>query len=393
MLRRRDWQVIKEQHDLGVYQKDIAIELGVSPRTVSRALRRGGPPGGKVGRPRGSVLDPYKPFVDELLRSGVWNVEVIWARIRELGYPGKSTILRDYVKPKRPLRVKRATVRFETEPGRQLQVDWGEIARKVSGVLTHLYFLVCTLGFSRRFYAWITDRADTEHFLEGMIRAFEWFGGVTEQVVVDNLKSAVLGRVGGQVEWNPRFLDFAAYYGFRPFACRPYRARTKGKDERMVGYLKRNFFIWHSEAESLSYYQQLLEGWLLTHADLRVQGTVKRPVTELFAEEQPRLQPLPAVRYDTSYQEDRLAEWDGYIDVGGNRYSIPDRLRGKRVQVKISLAGDFKVFSEGEFVVEHRLQDRSQGWVTVPGHHASLWEEVRVESRPLSVYEEVGSCS
>jgi hypothetical protein len=107
----------------GVYLCDIAQQLGVHPKTVRRALQRGGPPRRRGGR-RGSVLDPYRPVVDQFLTEGVWNAVVIRRELQAKGYPAGGTVLRDYIRPKRALRPSRATVRFEMEPGRQLQADW-----------------------------------------------------------------------------------------------------------------------------------------------------------------------------------------------------------------------------------------------------------------------------
>jgi transposase len=124
MLSKEDFAVIKALKKQGVYHKDIAAELGVHPKTVSRALRRGEAPR-RQWRKRGSLLEPFKGRVDELLAEGVWNAMVILREIESQGYSGKITILRDYIRPKRALRPGRATVRFETEPGQQMQSDWG----------------------------------------------------------------------------------------------------------------------------------------------------------------------------------------------------------------------------------------------------------------------------
>ena len=141
---------------------------------------------------------------------------------------------------------------------------------------------------------------------------------------MDNQKSAVLQASNqGKPQFNERFLDLAATMASRPRACRPYRARTKGKDERMVGYIKHNFFVRYRAFESWAHLNQLAERWLAEEADQRVHGTVKEVVAERFAREKPRLSALPKQRYDTSYQELRQVAWDGYIDVRGNRYSVP----------------------------------------------------------------------
>jgi transposase len=393
MLSKEDYLMIKAKLESGVYQKDIARELGVDPRTIRRALRRGGAPRPK--RRRASKLDPYKPLVDKLLEENVWNAVVILRELQERGYTGGETILRDYIRPKRVLRKSRATVRFETPPGRQMQSDWGEIWTTVAGQKTKVHFIVHTLGYSRRIHFWGTDREDAEHTYEGVIRAFEHFGGSTREVLVDNQKACVIQhRVGERVVFNERFVDLGDYYGFRPRACRPSRAQTKGKDERMVGYIKRHFFVRYRLFESVAHLNQLAEQWLVEETDGRLHGTVKEVVSKRFGWERPHLGPLPARRFDTSYREHRVVAWDSYIDVRGNRYSVPSELCGKTVAVRITLDDELRVYDDDAIVVTHRLQPREKGWVTVGTHHQKLWEETLcVERRDLSVYEEVSRCS
>lgn len=385
--------MIRDLARKGAYQKDIAAALGIHPKTVSRALKRGGGPSGKRPGARKSVLDPYKPFVDKLLEEGVWNAVVIQHKLREQGYAGGVSILRDYIQPKRVLRKGRSTVRFETPPGRQLQADWGQVVTTVAGKRTKVHFAVNTLGYSRRFHFWAAECEDAEHIYEGIVRSFEQFGGVTDEVLVDNPTALVISDSSGR-RFNPRFVDLAGHYGFTPRACRPYRARTKGKDERMVGYVKHHFFVLHGSFESIAHINQLAEQWLGEIADPRVHGTVKEVVSERFEREAPHLTPLPAVRYDTSYRETRVVSWDGYVDVRGNRYSVPDDHRGQTVTVRIDLDGTFRVLCGEELVASHRLSPSGEGWVTVPSHHARLWSEtLNVETRNLSVYEEVAACS
>jgi transposase len=331
--------------------------------------------------------------VDRLLAEGVWNAVVILRILAEQGYTGGLSQLKRYVAPKRVLRPSRATVRFETEPGRQLQSDWGEIVVPVAGVPTKVDFIVNTLGYSRRMHVWSTDSQDAEHTYEGMIRGFEHLGGVAREVLVDNQKCAVLEhRCGEAPRFNARFLDLAGHYGFAPRACRPARARTKGKDERMVGYVKQSFFAEHREFESFAHLNQLLEHWLVHVADPRQHGTVHEVVAERFAREAPHLMALPVVRFDTAYRESRQVGWDAYIDVRGNRYSVPATLAGQVVTIRIGF-DDVLAVLEGERVVaEHQLRPKQQGWVTIPDHHAALWRQtLHVEHRPLAAYEEVAT--
>jgi transposase len=250
MISKEDFAVIQTLHQRGVFQKDIAEELNVHPKTVSRALKR--QRAAEQERKKcESKLDNYTGKIDQLLSEGVWNAIVILREIQAEGYTGGYTILRDYIQPKRNLRPGRATVRFETEPGKQLQSDWGEVTVEVAKQPTKVHFIVNELGYSRRFHFWCTESEDAEHTYEGLIRSFEYLGGVTQEVLVDNQKSAVLSHpANGQPQFNERFVDLALRYGFTPRACKPYRARTKGKDERMVGYVKHNFFVRYRAFES-----------------------------------------------------------------------------------------------------------------------------------------------
>ena len=394
MLSKEDYAVIKVLNQRGVYLKDIAAELGLHPKTVSRALKRGGAAKRPV-QERESKLDAYKATVDRLLAEGVWNAVVIYREIQAEGYAGKPTILREYITPKRALRQGRATVRFETEPGQQLQSDWGEVRTTIGGEPVKVDFQVNQLGYSRRFHFWCTDSQDAEHTYEGLIRSFEYFGGVPQEVLVDNQKAAVLAHKGrGQVQFNERFVDLAGHYGFVPKACRPYRARTKGKDERMVGYIKQHFFVRYRAFESWVHLNQLAEQWLAQEADPRLHGTVHEVVAERFQREAPALRPLPASRYDTSYRETRQVSWDSYIDVRGNRYSVPSELIGQPVIVRIGLEDSLRVYHNDSLVASYILQPVQQGWVTLTEHHVRLWQAtLKVHQRPLQVYEEVAQWS
>jgi hypothetical protein len=218
---------------------------------------------------------------------------------------------------------------------------------------------------------------------------------VPQEVLVDNQKVAVQEHPPrGPVQFAARFLDVAQHYGFTPRACRPYRARTKGKDERMVGYIKQHFFVRYRRFESWAHLNQLAEQWLREEADQRLHGTVKEIVAERFAREQPLLHPVPARRYDTSYYATRRVGWDGYVDVRGNRYSVPAALVGHTVVVRLGLDGTLRIYAGEHLVATHRLQPVEAGWATVPEHHTPLWQQtLQVEQRPLVVYAEVATWS
>lgn len=392
MQSREDFHMIKQLRHQGMYIVDIAHRIGCSERTVRRYLALPAPPTGKPSTPQPSKLDPFKAYIDELLAQDVWNAEVIRQLLRERGYTGGITLIRNYVHPKRSLRACKQTVRYETRPGEQLQHDWGQIRTEVAGRVCTVNFAVNVLGYSRHFHVWAGPSQDAEHTYESLVQAFRYFGGVPKSVLVDNQKAAVLRHDReGRVTFNQGFLALANHYGFTARACRPQRPRTKGKTERMVGYVKQHFFQRYRSFDSHAHLNQLLEQWLDQHASQRQLRQFQQSPAQRFEQEQPVLNPCPTTAFDTRYYDTRLVSWDAYVEVRGNRYSVPAACCGQPVTIRLSLDGELTVYAiAGDEVARHRLADRTRGWQTVAEHHTALWQDVMpVQHRSLAVYEEV----
>lgn len=381
--------MIKDLRSRGCFIKDIACRLNCSDKTVRRALQRQGPPPKRKTGVREGKLDAFKSQVDQSLADDVWNAEVIFAEIVQQGYTGSRTLLREYIQPKRVMRKSLATTRYETDPGYQLQHDWGEVNIMVDGRLQKVYFSVNTLGYSRRFFVWAAPKNDAEHTYESLVRSFEWFGGSTQTVLVDNQKAAVLAHpANGKPVFNEGFLMLADHYGFTPKACKPYRPQTKGKTERMVRYTKENFFQRYRQFESLTHLNQQLEQWLNEVADQRIHGTVQERVIERFCREKPALQELTRTRFDTSYFETRKVPVDCYIDVLNNRYSVPSEQVHKTVRIRIGLDRQLRIYDiADQQIAAHLLRDGKNEWSCDRAHHQPLYKAVHVETRDLSQYE------
>lgn len=390
MLTRGDYLMISEKKRQGMFVKDIAAELGVHPKTVSRALKRGGEPPARPKR-RGSKLDPYRAQVDALLRDGVWNAEVIFRRIRAAGYDGGRTILRLYIQPRRALRPAGGTVRYETPPGAQLQHDWGERWLEIGGVRQKVYLAVNVLGYARGLDVVGMPRCDAEHTYEALIRAFEAFGGVPASVLVDNQKAAVLDWAGGHPRFHPRFRELARHYGFTPKACRPRRAQTKGKVERMVRYVTDNALAGAPAFDSWDDLNAHLRGWCHGVANQRFLRELGETVTDRLTRERAHLAALPRDRFDTAYHGHRAVSLDAYVSVDGVRYSVPGHLVGERLALRVTLDGWIELADrDGGVVARHRQADGDRLQVTVAAHHEALWQQVRVEARSLGYYAEIG---
>lgn len=386
MLSREDYLMITERKAQGAYNKDIARELGVHPKTVCRALKRGAEPPPRRSGVRPTKLDPFKEQIDQLLQDGIWNASVILRHIRKAGYAGGYTMLRGYIQPKRTLRLK-GVVRFETPPGHQFQHDWGECWLSIGGVRRKVYLAVNVLGYSRAVHVAAFPSLDAEHTYEALNQAFDYFGGVCREVLVDNQKAAVLDWQNGRPRFNPRFRELGKHCGFVPRACRPRRAQTKGKVERMVSYVKHNALAGEPAFDSWADLNRYLIDWCDTVANARVHSDLKEVIQQRWAHEREHLQALPTERFDTAYYEQRQVSLDAYVAWQGCRYSVPGHLAGDAVTLRVSLDGQLEVYHRERVVATHSLSAAPGVSVTQVEHHEALWASVRVTERTLDDYD------
>ena len=251
---------------------------------------------------------------------------------------------------------KRATVRFETAPGHQMQIDFGDTRVWIGGERVRIHVFVGTLGYSRRMHIRASPRQRQTDWFEGMEGAFLRFGGVPTEVLIDNAKALVEHHdaVTREVRFNARLHAFARYWGFTPRACAPYRARTKGKDERGVGYVKKNA-IAGRRFESWAAFEAHLDRWTREVADRREHDTTGVAPVERFATEARALRPLSG-RAPFGQLRDliRKVQADCAIDLDTNSYSVPWRLIGESVQVVV-LAGRVIIRHAGQVVGDHAL--------------------------------------
>jgi len=349
--------------------KRIARELGVDRKTVRRWLRLGS------WQPRRSQLRrrPIEQFTEFITQRGPevgWNGVVLHRELAGLGFSGSYQQVQRYLKPHRAQRkwAELATVRFETGPGEQAQVDYGQLRVWLGEQLETVHLFVLTLGYSRRLYTYAYRDEKLASLLDGHERAFRHFGGVTLGCLYDNPRTLVLGRRENQVVWHPVFEDFARYYGFTPHACQPYRARTKGKVESGVKYVKRNALAGRRFA-SWEELNGWLERWMGEVADLRIHGTTHERPLDRFAREQ--LTPLgsrPPYRYERV--RIRQVATDALVAVGAARYSVPAEYVGTVVSVQES-ADHYQFFHQEKLVACHQKAAR-HSVVMDPAHYAGL---------------------
>jgi transposase len=292
---------------------------------------------GQAPKKRKSKLDRFETQIEQLLQRypGITGKR-IFEELQRSGYDGKYSILRERLKQLRVRPAKPLTVRFETAPGEQAQMDWAtyEINFTQEGKRrVNLFSYV--LGYSRRQYICFTERQDFDSTVRQHIRAFEHLGGVAATCLYDNMKVVVTRWEDDQPIYNTKFLAFATHYGYKPWACQIRRPQTKGKVERPFHYIETNLLNGR-DFRSLEHLNEVARWWLAQVADVRLHGTTKKTPLELHDEEQPHLLPLPALQFDTAQVVYRVVDTDGTILYANNRYSVPWRLVGELLPARIT---------------------------------------------------------
>lgn len=362
--------------ELGWGTKRIARELGVSRGTVKRYLEAGGwQPFKKPERKK--LLDGVEDWLRERLRRHRGNADVV--RQELLSEKGIVASLRTVERAVAPYRQEllaeaRATVRFETPPGKQLQIDFGERLVDIGGRKVKAFLFVATLGYSRRVHVRAFRHERQESWFDGLEGAFLTFGGVPEEVLLDNARALVTDHDAQTrtVVFNTKFLGFARHWDFRPRACAPYRARTKGKTESGVGYVKKNAIAGRTFA-SWAAFEAHLAAWERGTANARVHGTTgEAPMARFARDEASRLKPIadrPPFR--TCRMLERRVRNDCAVEVDGNAYSVPWRLIGEVVEVVVA-GGQVRVRHGTREVAVHALVVGRRHRIVDPAHLAGI---------------------
>lgn len=348
----------------------IARELNLDPKTAQKWVKRPRFERRK-GAPRPSRLDPYKGQIVALLERHPYTAQQILQRLREQGYTGGYTRVKEFVRQVRPVR-KPAFLMLEFAAGECAQVDWGQFGSvPVGSTRRRLSFFVMVLCYSRMMYLEFTLAESMEQFLTCHRHALEYFGGSPRKVMIDNLKVGVLRHpLGGPVEFNPRYLDFAAHHAFEPVACNPAKGNEKGRVENGVGYVKGNF-LRGLEIPSLEAINPAARQWLDATANVRLHRETQRKPLELFAQEKALLRPLPAIPYDCAVIQPITVNRCCRIRFQGNRYSVPPLYASQKLTLKIE-PQHLYLFHHQKLVATHRRSyDRRQN-VTDPDHQKEL---------------------
>src|SRR5215212_9400201 len=380
--------MILELHRQGLKLAAIARQLGMDRKTVAKYVARGlEPPAYGPRPPRARATDPFLPYLRERLAAypGLTAVR-LWRELKERGFAGAYTAVKRAVAAVRPAAPLPVEVRFETPPGEQAQVDLARFEVEFTaepGVRRVVWLFSMVLGHSRLIWARFVVHQDLQTVLRCHIAALEAIGGSPREILYDRMKTAVIGEdVDGLIIYNRALLDLARHYGFQPRACRPYRAKTKGKVERPFRYIREDFFLGGS-FRNLDDLNRQLRHWLDAVANPRLHATTKRVVNEAFAEEKPFLQPLPLAPYRAVLKLERRVSHEGLISVGGNLYSVPETTRRRILDVHV-LADELQIFEGRQLIAVHPLLEGRDQRRTDPAHRRVVAKaHQRTASEPL----------
>jgi transposase len=354
---------------------------------------------------RSKALDGHAAWLRERFRQHRGNADVLRQELaaEKNVHVSLRTVERAVAPYRQELEAEaRATVRFETPPGKQLQIDFGERLVEIGGVKIKVYLFVATLGYSRRIHVRAFRNERQESWFEGLESAFHAFGGVTEEVLFDNAR-ALVARHDAQtraVEFNAKLKAFAKHWRFTPKACAPYRARTKGKTENGVGYVKKNavagrtFGTWPA-------FEAHLDRWTREIADARIHGTTaEQPIERFWRDEAKALKDIGGIGpFQATRELTRTVQSDCSVEVDTNLYSVPWRLIGESVRVMVT-AETVRVHHAGRAVAVHerRIGRRERAREAAHfegvsgiggGHRARPRDDMPAASllRPLAEYE------
>lgn len=354
------WKIGTIASELGVHRDSVRAALETDPLHRPRCLRP-------------SRLDPYVPFLRETLEQHPrLRATRLLEMIRQRGYVGSIQRLRCLVARLRPV-TREAFLRLVTLPGEQAQVDWAHFGEVLVGrAKRKLSCFVMTLSFSRALFLEFCFDQSQENFFRGHVAAFEFFSGCPRVMLYDNLKSAVLERQGSAVHFHPRLLELVSHYHFQPRPCAPGKGNEKGKVERAIRYVRESFFegMRFSSLEDLN---RRAWAWRDQVAHQRPwPEDSQRTVAEVFAEERPRLLPLPVHPFVAELVRPVKQLKGIWIPFDLNHYSLPPTAVSRRSLTLVASATAVRILDGQDEIVTHRRSyDRDQ-YVDEAGHQEAL---------------------
>ena len=406
MMNLEEFMNVFQLRQAGYSISTISRMTGRDRKTIRKYLDRGKekPPQMNPRQARDSILKPFEAYMLTLKtpEDEFPPCTAIYEKLVEKGYTGSLSLVQKRIKKYRNSLPKNIIVRFETPPGKQAQIDWGEKRKvdKATGRAKTVYIFCMTLSWSRARFVYFTPKADRYYFLLGHQLAFDYFGGIPEEILYDQNRCVLLRPGIKDVAYNSRFLDFAHHYGFMPKVCRPYRPQTKGKVENSVKYVKRNFLMIQDTNDCDVLNQRRLK-WL-NKINTKVHATIQEiPFKRLPNENLRSISEIPD--YPLFYMETRKVFGDSTFSFHSQRFSVPPDYIGKRVTIKHRPnQSRIDVFYKDRQITQHRT-DTAEKYIIKRVHRHKIWSIWRedkklfyakpksIENHPLKIYEEIGN--
>ena len=339
----------------GLSQRKIARKLGISRNTVKKYIEEQEHPEDEREKiKRKSLLDPFTGNIAFWLKEdNDYQATWIYDRLCNMGYTGSYETVKRKVHQPKAEHQRIAYMRFETEPGFQAQVDFGEFqVENIDGSIRKLYLFSMILGYSRKIYGVLIERCDLPTFLDCHIHAFEYFGGVPDEILYDRMRNVFIGRIAGKNKFNDTLMGFAYHYGFKPEVAPSYAAWVKGKVERPYRFIREGFWRGYGFTYIETANRDLLK-WL-KQKDERIHGTTHEKVSTRFDRERPPLNVLPFRAFDTSYRVYRKVNKDCTIRFETNSYVVPHTLVGKSVVLRVK-DGSIRIFDDNSLIVTYEI--------------------------------------
>ena len=370
-MKGLNWVEIRNDRQKGLSYKEIGLKHNIDWRTAKRYSESSEKPVYQLCEPKPSKLDAYKHQIDLWLEEAPYSAQRVLEKLEEQGFEGKYTIVRQYVATRKTDLNEKATVRFETMPGLQGQMDWAYFEDHTvfeEGKWKKLYCFLLILGYSRmRYIEFVTDMS-TNTMIRCHQNAFRYFGGYPEEMLYDNMKQVVIKRLLKQEDstLNRQFEDFAGFYGFKPVLCRPYRGQTKGKVERTVQFVRDNFMV-GIKYDSLDDLNGQALAWC-NKVNGKIHATTGETPFERLKKE--GLNPLTR-EYIIDKINLRRVQKDCLISYGGNQYSVPSEYTGKDVAV-VALDNMLAAYHEGKQIALHRISYQKKDMVVNAQHYRRI---------------------
>ena len=356
ILHGLDWSVRRISRELGVSRKRVYRILvsnsGLRDTTPKEVIR--------VKNKRPGKLDPYKEFIVELLEkySDITHQRV-YEHLKEKGFDGEITILRNYLNSIRKVASKSPVRMVETDPGQRGAHDWSDynITFTLSGRTEQVTFFSYILCYSRRQYIEVVDDKKQKTLFRCLINTFIYLDGVPREIKSDNQKACVDRWEIGRPVFNKRYLEFATHYRFRPLTITPGNPTENLKVERPFYYLERSFLNGRDFKNRDDLKTQLQE-WLTGVNDIRIHGTTRKRPIDMYLKEHPFLQVLPITHFDTSLVVHRVVNQESCIYREGYQYVVPDKYMYELCPIRITEKHMVIYSTMGEQIVRHPLAEK-----------------------------------